>query len=175
VECLAILVNPELLYSKLLYWLSSPQQRYTQTDGINQPQTTITVDDASPSDKAKLPAQLLALKGLNVVQGLANVKGNAAKYQYLLRQFADLHSQDMNRFQTNLAEGNRVEAQRLIHDLTSVSSLLGANPVSDVAAKLEAAVYANATDPECLDLARLCEGELKQLIDALLSVTYLDS
>jgi HPt (histidine-containing phosphotransfer) domain-containing protein len=80
----------------------------------------------------------------------------------------------MNRFQTKLVEGNRTEAQRLIHDLTSVSSLLGADPVSDLAAQLEAAVYVNATDPECLELARLCEGELTQLIDALLSVPELD-
>jgi two-component system, sensor histidine kinase and response regulator len=167
-------VDPEHLYSRLLYWLSSPQQRYTQIDHVSQPHTTITVDEPSASDIAQLPTQLLAISGLNVDQGLTYVKGDVSKYRQLLSQFADLHSQDMKLIQTKLVEGNLTEAQHLAHDLTSVTSLLGANPVSDLAAKLEAAIYANAVISECIELARLGDIELTQLIDALLSVPGLD-
>ena len=76
--------------------------------------------------------------------------------------------------QAKLVEGYRTEAQRLAHDLTSVTSLLGANQVSDYATKLEAAIYANAVISECSELARLCDIELTQLIDALMCVPERD-
>ena len=50
-------VNPKHLYSRVLQWLSSPDQRFTQTDHVSQSQATVTLEDASSFDLAKLPAQ----------------------------------------------------------------------------------------------------------------------
>jgi CheY-like chemotaxis protein len=169
-------VVPETLYSILLYWLSLAEQNPDAAD------TSILPMDSSAEGSANLtsvitepPVQFLSISGLNTIQGYAYVKSDASKYRHLLCLFKDHHSQDMKRIQACLAEGNTQEARRLTHDLTSVSALIGAIRVSDLAAKLEAAFYVNASVPECIELARLCDVELTHLIQAILNVTQLDT
>jgi HPt (histidine-containing phosphotransfer) domain-containing protein len=117
---------------------------------------------------------LLTISGLDAAQGLAYVNGDALTYGRLLQQFTEFHRQDMKRAHAGLVEGNKEEARHLSHTLTSVAGFLGANRVSDLAAKLETAIYANASLTECIELSRMCDVELTQLIDALLSVPKID-
>jgi two-component system, sensor histidine kinase and response regulator len=168
-------VSPEIIYSMLLHWLSRPKQSPTLEESPCQLLPSITQEGASePLVKATLPAQLLTISGLDAAQGLAHVKGDALTYERLLQQFTELHRQDMNRAHAGLVEGNKEEARRLSHTLTSVASLLGANHLSDLAANLEAAIYANASLTECIGLSLKCDVELTRLIDALLSAPKIE-
>ncbi len=165
-------VVPETLYSVVLDWLSRPEQHHDPADTADQVLASLTNESPlSPS----LPAQLLSIAGLDTAQGLFYVKGETSKYEHLLRLFADLHHQDMKRVQACLVEGRLQEARNLTHDLTSVTAIIGATRVSDLAAKLEAAFYVNAPGPECIELARLCDVELTRLTQAILSVPELDT
>jgi HPt (histidine-containing phosphotransfer) domain-containing protein len=168
-------VSPEIIYSLLLHWLSRPKQSPTQEQSRCQLLSSRTKEATSaPPVKSTLPAQLLTISGLDAAQGLAYVNGDALTYGRLLQLFTEFHRQDMKRAHAGLVEGNKEEARHLSHTLTSVAGFLGANRVSDLAAKLETAIYANASLTECIELSRMCDVELTQLIDALLSVPKID-
>jgi CheY-like chemotaxis protein len=161
-------VDPETLYSKLLYWLSRPDQKPAPADDAGQTHERLTNDFGRLSAfNPELPSQLASISGLDVRQGLAYVKGDTTKYKHLLSLFADLHSQDMKRIQAWLADGNVQEARRLTHELTNASAIIGANRVSDFAAQLESAFYIHAPTQECMDIANLCDNELTQLSQAV--------
>ncbi|MFA7241967.1 MAG: PAS domain S-box protein [Sulfuricellaceae bacterium] len=155
-------VVPEKLYATLLRWLSRPGREYPP----------VTSQPAKPQADARLPAtslppRLASLPGLEAARCLAVVGGDVAKYQRLLRMFADSHSTDMKQMRELLVEGNTCEAQRLAHGLKGVAATLGARRVADLASKLDAALRRNAAPAECAELARLCDLNLMELVQAI--------
>ncbi|MFA5083147.1 MAG: PAS domain S-box protein, partial [Hydrogenophilaceae bacterium] len=158
-------VVPENLYTTLLRWL-------VQTS--RPPMVPAGRPDDEPTDaestSADLPAQLAGIPGLAAERGLALIKGNAAKYLRLLRMFADSHREDMKHVQACLVAGNRLEARRLSHGLKGVAATLGAHRVADLATRLDAALHQDAAVAECQALARQCNQELTQLVQAILAL-----
>ncbi|MGZ5602266.1 MAG: PAS domain S-box protein [Methylobacter sp.] len=159
-------VIPEILYATLLRWLPRPEKNHLAAD--------FTIQAAEPIREAfsnhVMPNRLATLPGLEPTLGLAIVNGDIAKYQSLLRIFADYHSEDMKQVQQRLADGDTKEAQRLTHGLKGVASNLGARDISDLATQLDTALRQNAPFAECTELARQCDNALTQLIQEILAL-----
>ena len=166
-------VIPEDLYAALLRWLAHPEQDSAPVE----PRPAAPVADGAPVPASPMPppsaaleAQLAAIPGLDAARGIAMFKGKAGKYLRLLRMFAQSHSEDMQRMQDLLAEGNIQEASRLAHGLKGVAATMRESRVSGLAARLDTALRENAPLAQCLELVEQCDRELKQLVQAILSV-----
>ncbi len=162
-------VIPEVLYAALLHWLSPPNQDIQLTGSVvpapaNCGKETATITNAD-SD-----AQLPDIRGLEIAQGLAVVRGDVGKYRQLLQLFADSHSGHMQQALNRLDEGDNQAAYYLAHDLKGVAATLGAFRVSELATQLGKALRQNAPLLECKDLAQLCDSELAQLVGAILTL-----
>lgn len=154
-------VNPDELYTTVLRWLSG--------DG-RFPLELASGESAAPPAEKSGPCTALNLPGVNTAAGLAAVKGNMRKYRSLLRMFAQSHRDDMLKVQQWLAEDNILAAHRLAHNLKGVAGTLGARAVSETAATLDNALCREAPLAERLELTRLCNLELLQLIRAILAL-----
>jgi CheY-like chemotaxis protein/HPt (histidine-containing phosphotransfer) domain-containing protein len=159
-------VIPDDLYAALLRWLAHPEQAAAPMAAGRAG----FVADALPRPEAVLEAQLAAIPGLDAAHGIAMFKGKAGKYVRLLRLFAQSHSEDMKRIQALLAEGNIQEASRLAHGLKGVASTMRESRVSGQAARLDTALRENVPIAECLALAQHCDRDLKQLVQAIVSL-----
>lgn len=161
-------VNPDDLYATILYWLSTSKAP-TEPRIVKNPAAIAAVHQPFIPAKGEL-APLFAIPGLQAIQGLSIVKGDAAKYQRLLRMFADSHSNDMQQVLAILADGDKRELRRIVHGLKGVSGTVGAHIVFNLANRLDKALRINASVAECEQIARQCEQELSQLIKAILAL-----
>ena len=155
-------VVPQALYATLLRWLSRPDRSHPPTDLEIQ-----AVESIAPTPSASIPSRLAFIAGLDTALGLAAVGNNTDKYRRLLRIFADIHSTDMKQVQERLAEADIQKALELTHNLKGVAATLGARGVSMLAARLDKALRQNATPEACMELARLCDEQLTQLIQEI--------
>jgi len=163
-------VIPQVLYATLLRWLSPPDRNYRPADLENRP-VELTEDLIPlPLPVSYIPSRLATVPGLEAARGLAVVRGDTLKYQQLLQMFANFHSRDMIRVQELLSKGDIQEAQHLTHGLKGAAATLGARRVSDLATLLDKALRQNSTSTECAELAKLCDRELAQLIQYILSL-----
>ncbi|TXT20196.1 MAG: Multi-sensor hybrid histidine kinase, partial [bacterium] len=120
-------VDPEALYATLLRWLPARGK-----DAIATPAPA----PMEPADTA-LPAPLVKVSGLDTRRGLAVLRGNTHKYLELLRQFVELHRDDMGRLSDCLAQNDLPGARRIVHALKGVATTLGARAVAEAARELE--------------------------------------
>ena len=95
----------------------------------------------------------------------SGVEPGSALHGRLLTMFADHSSHFSARFEA--AAGDRVTATRLAHDLKSEAAILGARPLSAVAADLEAACAQGAADPEIEALLGQVRAALTPVLQAL--------
>lgn len=163
-------VNPKDLYAALLRVLSRQDSNHSPADIDMLPVEPLADVTPMSSSSASIPSRLIAIPGLDAEQGLAAVMGNSTKYIQLLHMFANFHGEDMKHVHEQLTDGNTQEAKRLTHGLKGVAGTLGACYVYDLAVKLDTALHQNATLAECTELARLCDRELTQLIQAIKSL-----
>jgi PAS domain S-box-containing protein len=125
-------VDPEDLYATLLKWLPARPN-------------AAAIAAPPPSEAAALPnatnlASLSGIAGLDIQRGLAALRGNQGKYLALLRQFIELHQDDMSRA-ARCITGNDLSGARLIaHGLKGVAATLGINAVAEAARGLESAL-----------------------------------
>ena len=152
-------VIPQALYATLLRWLSRPDRNHPPAGLEIQ-----AVESLAPTPGAGIPNRLRAIPGLDAPLGLTAVGNNSDKYLRLLRMFADTHSTDMKRVQERLAEADTRKALELTHNLKGVAANLGASGVSVLSAKLDKALRQNAALAVCMELARLCDEQLTQLV-----------
>jgi signal transduction histidine kinase/CheY-like chemotaxis protein len=168
-------VDPAALYSALLKWLPIPSP-------TNAPQ----LPPLSPVSAAPVPAvnapdagaaaldDLACIPGFDVARGLSALRGNAAKYLDLVRQFVAGHIDDMRALAALVAADDRAAARHLVHTLKGVSATLGANQIAEPARRLEEAFRRDAALP--LDHAALGDDmgsirvELERLVARLPAV-----
>ncbi|TAN65313.1 MAG: PAS domain S-box protein [Methylobacter sp.] len=158
---------PEVLYATLLHWLSYSKQNHPASNLAARPVAGVM---PTPISNSSIANRLANIPGLNAAPGLALVRGDTTKYQYLLHLFANSHSEDMKHVQERLADGDIQQAKYLAHSLKGSAATLGALEVSDLATKLDTALRQNATLAECTALARQCDDKLTQLVQAILSL-----
>ncbi len=149
-------VNPEALFAALLKWLPV---RPENTD--EEPIEPATI--AKP-----VAVDFSTIAGLDAVQGLHRVRGKVTTYIRLLRSYAVSPADYMVTLRQQLAKGDRLEAQRIVHSLKGAAATLGATQVQSCAADLEAALRAEKTLPELEPLITILETAHAELSTVIL-------
>jgi signal transduction histidine kinase/HPt (histidine-containing phosphotransfer) domain-containing protein/ActR/RegA family two-component response regulator len=166
-------VNPSLLFSTLLKWLSAPQERPVASQGVvtSSPVATTIPPPVLGLDMENALSRLDILPGLNLSYGLAMLRGNTEKYLSLLIQFVDVHAADMSQLGLSLSKADLIQARLLIHTLKGSSATLGLEHMALVAERMEKAfrlhqaeVLADASFRADMDAVKL---EFTQLTAAL--------
>jgi two-component system sensor histidine kinase/response regulator len=140
-------VMPDRLYGTLERWLRFQPER--------------------PAAPPRPPAgydPLAGIDGLDAAAGLANVRGNVDTYHRLLRLFASMHGDDVERWRRLRETGERETARRLAHSLKGSAGVLGITGVQQHAAALETAMRADASDADQDALADRLESELARVL-----------
>jgi signal transduction histidine kinase/DNA-binding response OmpR family regulator len=127
-------VDPTALYATVLRWLPQRPAQAAETPVARPRATAFSVPDME--NEAAL-ARVAAIPGFNVTQGLAAVRGKAAKYLELLALFVRSHADDVTRLRASLADNDYSTAQRLVHSLKGAAATLGVDQLAETARHLE--------------------------------------
>ena len=129
-------VDPGALYATLLKWLPA------RIAGDSGKAAAVAGPAPDAGSEASL-SRLAALPGMDVVRGVAMLRGKATKYLALLGSFVAAHADDMSRLAESLAAGDQATALRLAHTLKGTAATLGADGLSGAARRLEEMLRAN--------------------------------
>ncbi len=138
-------VNPELLYACLLKWVRT-------TIGNDAP--PITIPDRQSSHR-ELPERL---PGFNLATGIAALRGDAALYRKLIREFARTHGDDAAAIGAALDAGRPDQAAKTAHALGGLAGNLAASSVYRLASDLEATLKRNHQEMVAHLLPQLTEA-----------------
>ena len=97
-------------------------------------------------------------RALNSKDGLARVAGNRKLYLKLLRQFIDQQGAAPAQIVDALKRNDISSAERLAHTVKGVAATLGADPVSQVAGRLEKAINTKSSAEDLVPLLREFES-----------------
>ena len=125
---------------------------------------------AEPAAVPAIPSGIgpfAAVDGMDARAGLAAVRNNTAAYRRLLRQYLDIHGDDMTRLADALAAGDRDEARRIVHSLKGAAAVLGLRAVQEPAAELEARIRGGTPAAELAANIDLVRGQQARLAAAL--------
>lgn len=144
-------VDPEQLFGALLRWLPSVS--------LGTPSATSTT--------SALPTALTLLPDLETSQGLKVLNGHLPTYLRLLRRYAIIHADDMDRLRLHLSQGEKDAACRLAHTLKGSSANLGATGIQHGAGALEAALKQGGDAADIVHLTDTLEASLHHLVMGL--------
>ncbi|MDD5296843.1 MAG: PAS domain S-box protein [Rhodocyclaceae bacterium] len=120
-------VDPRALYATLLKWLPA-----------GAPPSAVEASPPSPvASPESVLEQLEPLPGVNLAQGLGNLRGNRAKYLDLLRRFVAGALDDLAGTARCLEAGDKEGARRLIHTLKGSAGALGLLRMGELSARLD--------------------------------------
>jgi two-component system, sensor histidine kinase and response regulator len=150
-------IDPDQLFSVLLRWI----RRTDAGSGIAR-------DMRARPHGSKESETELVVPGFDVPAGVRRTGGNRKRYEALLRKFIEQQGGAGATIDAALAKGDAATAERAAHSLKGVAATLGANALSEAAARVETAVR-NGKDagPEVRRLAILLETTLADLRAAL--------
>lgn len=139
-RCLAVGMNGyipkpidlNILYQTLAQWL--------KLKAAGEPSQTIPRPEPVEADKELL----YALPGIDAAMGLCRVRHNRSVFYKLLLDFREDYAQASVRIRQCLDEGDKQQAQRLLHTLKGAAGNLGADELFHTAADLETALRAGA-------------------------------
>jgi CheY-like chemotaxis protein len=123
-------IDPDQLFGVLLRWL-----RREDGDGrVARGAPAVQAADSRAGDAD------LVIPGIDVRAGLKRTGGNRKRYETLLRKFAEQQSDTIATMRTALANGDAATAERAAHSLKGSAATLGANALSEAAARAETAI-----------------------------------
>jgi PAS domain S-box-containing protein len=138
-------VDPGTLYAVLLKWLPAGSDTVAPVSRVPVPvPATIASPLQDDGDAAALARLAVTVPGLDLVRGLAAVRGKTTKYLDLLHRFVAAHADDMTKLAEHLATDDHETARRLVHSLKGAAATLGYAPLAESALRLEEALRANS-------------------------------
>ena len=153
-------VNPDVLYTALLKWLSTTPPR-------RRAEPVTPVVNAPPLNASELQRHLARVPGLDIQLGLTGVRGNATTYARILALFVDSHSQDAKRFSADLASGDLAAVLARAHALKGSAGNVGAVEVSEAAAALQSAARTGVARQVIDGYCSVLVAKLTPLIDGI--------
>ncbi|MGA9992884.1 MAG: PAS domain S-box protein [Thiobacillaceae bacterium] len=159
-------VDPQALYATLLKWLPATESHGPQVPPAKP--ATVSMESADPAIRNIL-AHLANVPGLDVRRGMDALPGMPDLYVSLLRQFVELHQDDMNRVAGCLAQHDLPGARFLLHALKGVAATLGALSLAEAAKGLEAELQDESGAYDELRVSALT-GEFATAFSALTAV-----
>lgn len=145
-------VVPEALYAALLEWL--PGAPAGEGEGIADMLAAPMPEALSPSAPDTPLARLGAVPGVDIVRGLAAMRGDAERYLDLSRHFIEIHRGDPALMEARLAARNFAALRDLAHKLKGASGNLGLLALSSAAERLDTALR----DAQAFDAGALAWG-----------------
>ncbi len=124
-------IDPDQLFGVLLRWIKRSDGdggKAAQGGGASRPAATRAQDGA------------LAIPGIDVSSGLRRTGGNRARYETLLRKFAEQQADAVAAMEAALSGGDAATAERTAHSLKGAAATLGATALSEAAARAETAI-----------------------------------
>ena len=138
-------VDPGALYATLLKWL--PAGTADEPRVAIQPPAPGVAPPAADTTSAAALERFARVPGLDVVRGVAMVRGKTVKYLDLLCRFITTHADDMTQLAASLAAADLATAQRQAHTLKGAAGTLGANRLAEMARNLEDLLRASQDAP----------------------------
>jgi two-component system sensor histidine kinase/response regulator len=126
-------IDPDQLFGALLRWIK-PRDRAAEARNVPE--------DRPVSEAASRTAPL-EIAGIDTKTALKRTGGNPKRYESLLERFADSESQVVSEIRRALAANDTSTARRLAHSLKGAAGNLGAESLSELAAKAEGALGQN--------------------------------
>ena len=142
----------DAFYATVLAWLDAgAQPRATPATREAAPAPPVGADPSrgiSLGTTAQAMARLRQLPGHKVDTGLAAMLGRTDKYLGLLGHFVAVHADDMAAVEGLLAGGELALARDRLHSLRGAAATVGAEAIEAEVRQLEAALRADAGDPD---------------------------
>ncbi|MES0338073.1 MAG: response regulator [Candidatus Magnetobacterium sp. LHC-1] len=160
-------IDPDELFNRLLRWIPPLREPAVVKSAPIKPDAA-AVQSATSARVDDQLAPLYAIEGLDVANGLRRVLGKPASYLSLLKKFVAGQTTAPEEINTALSEGRRNDAERIAHTTKGTAGNIGALPVQERAAKLEAAIKHNEPPDE---IQRLYEDFAQVLGDFILLVS----
>jgi two-component system, sensor histidine kinase and response regulator len=107
------------------------------------------------------------IEGLDTTLGLGRMMGKKTLYLAMLRKYVAGQQSAVMEIRSALAAGDQVTAERIAHTTKAVSGTLGATPVQERAAVLEAAIRERRSAPVIEELLDELDAPLRELLSAL--------
>jgi two-component system sensor histidine kinase/response regulator len=152
-------IDPDQLFGVLLRWIK-------RQDGDGKPRR------ARPH-RAESGAQDrdLTIPEIDVAAGLKRTGNNRQRYETLLRKFAEQQADVGASIRAALTNGDGATAERAAHSLKGVAATLGANNLSEAAARAETSIKSGQKDSEavaslCMELDRVLANVRAALPDS---------
>jgi len=122
-------IDPDQLFGVLLRWI-----RRADGDG------KAARGAATHTSDSHATAAELVIAGIDVRAGLKRTGGNRQRYEALLRKFAEQQAPAIAAMTGALSAGDTATAERAAHSLKGAAGTLGANSLSEAAARAETAI-----------------------------------
>jgi two-component system sensor histidine kinase/response regulator len=136
-------IDPDQLFGVLLRWIKRPGG-----DGKAPP-------DNPAARAAETREKPLAIPGVDVDAGLKRTGGNRKRYEALLRKFAEQQAGSVAAMRAALSLGDAATAERAAHSLKGAAATLGANGLSEAAAKAETTIKSGQNADKAIELLSL--------------------
>ncbi len=156
-------IDPDALYATLERWVKP--RVHVEVGSAESPPARPAPSSSSP------PADLPAIEGVDVADGLVRVAGNTRLFRSLLEQFAGKQAGAADEIAGALARGDRKAAERVAHTLKGVAGNLGIRRIQASAEKLERALRdGDAASPAALsEFASLLGPQVEAIRRAFVS------
>ena len=156
-------LNPDALFTALLKWLpaTATEPSLAPTNVIPASATT----EANPWNR-----KMAGIRGLDITEGLAMVRGKTEKYERMLALFRNIHLQDGAHLANALARNDRDALGQLVHTLKGSAGNIGAVGVFEATDALLSAIHRNAGADDLATCNEALIAQLSPLLDDIQNV-----
>jgi two-component system sensor histidine kinase/response regulator len=167
-------IDPPKLFATLLRWI--PPRSAAAGGAPSSPNLYPSSRAESAERGISLPTaaippettNTLSIPGVDTATALKRTGGNRKRYESLLQRFADSQAAAVSDIRNALEAHDTPTAMRIAHSIKGAAANLGANPLSEAAAKAEAAIDTNTdADTALASLSRLLDLTVASIRSAL--------